>query len=128
MFLVEDSENGKGEEDDNSHATDLAELAEVHDVPEVDRTAQLDGLVTHGVDQGLRNITLVCGRAVLELHVGDQEGAEAGMAFLDLEGSGESVVTSQVTPPFSPADPSQDSYVHKEERQAGSTGHLGLGE
>ena len=128
MLLVGDPENGKGEEDDGSHAPDPAELAEVHDVPEVDRAAQLDGLVAHGVDQVLRDIFLVRGRAVLELHVGDQEGAEAGMTFLHLEGGGERVVTSQVAPPFAPADPSQDPYIHKEERQAGRTGHLGLGE
>ena len=125
---VEEPEDGEDEKHSPGHDRDLAELAEVDDLLEIDGTTAFDGLVTHGVDQGLRDIILVGAGPVLELHVGNQEGPEARVVFLHIEGGGYRVVGPEVAQPFAPEHPSQDSDVHQEEENANVPGHPGLGE
>ncbi len=75
MFSVENPGDGKDEKKGHRDCSNLAQLAEVHDILEVDRAAEFDSLVPHGLDQVLRDIPLVSIRLVLELHVGDEQGA-----------------------------------------------------
>ncbi len=120
MFSVENPGDGKDDEKNYRDCSNLAELAEVHDVLEVDGPSEFDGLVPHGLDQVLRDISLVQFRIVLELHVGDEQRAQLRVALLDLKSGRERVITLAVLPPFAVIDPDQDSYVNQEESEAGN--------
>ena len=122
MLTPLNAENAEDEEDAGGNAEELLELGEVNDLAEVDPPTALNRLFAHGFDELLGHVGLIIG-GLLELGVGDEQGGQSGVPFLDLQRGHDRVVGLEVAQPIEPEDPPQDGEVHEEEEHSNVARH-----
>ena len=127
MFTPTDGEDGKKEEHADSDKEEVLELAEIHDLAEVERTRLHDGLVAHGRDQFGRDGGLVrVGR--VQLRIRDEQGVQTAVASLDGQRDVDGVERLEVAQPLIPERPRHDASAHDEQDDAQIGAQSGFGE